>query len=62
VIYHSRTKHIDARYHWLGQEVEEHYFKLEKIHTDKSPTDIKTKVVAREKLQLCGKVIDMDCL
>lgn len=62
VMYHSLTNHIDVRYHLLQREVEEQHFKLEKIHIDKNPTNMMSKVVAREKLQLCGKVIDMDCL
>ena len=36
MMYHSYTKHIDVRYHWLRQAVEEQQFKLEKIHTNKN--------------------------
>ncbi|CAA0832966.1 SEC12-like protein 2 [Striga hermonthica] len=50
-MYHSRTKHIDVRYHWLRQVVEEQQFKLEKIHTDENPADMMTKVVTGGKLQ-----------
>jgi len=59
-MYHSRTKHIDVRYHWLRQAEEEQQFMLEKIHTDKNPADMLIKVVAREKLQLCAELIGMD--
>lgn len=59
-MYHSRTKHIDIRYHWLRLAVEEHQFILEKIHTDKNPTDMMTKVVTREKLQLSAGLAGMD--
>ena len=59
-MYHSCTKHIDVRYHWLHQAVEEQQFKLEKIHTDKNPADIIMKVVALDKLQLCTELIGMD--
>ena len=34
VVYHSRTKHIHRRYHWLREKVEEGEFTLVKIHTD----------------------------
>ncbi|CAA0824274.1 cysteine-rich RLK (RECEPTOR-like protein kinase) 8 [Striga hermonthica] len=62
-MYHSRTKHIDVRYHWLRQVVEEQLFKLEKIHTDKNPGDMMmTKVVIGGKLQLCAKMIGMECM
>ncbi|CAA0841325.1 Unknown protein [Striga hermonthica] len=61
-MYHSRTKHIDVRYHWLRQAVEEQQFKLEKIHTDENPADMMTKVVTGEKLQLCVELIGMECM
>lgn len=44
-MHHSRTKHIDVRYHWLPREVEEQHFKLKTIHTNKNPANIMTKVV-----------------
>ncbi|CAA0841278.1 Unknown protein [Striga hermonthica] len=62
VMYHSRTKHIDVKYHWLHQAVEEQQFKLEKIHTDDNPADMMTKVVTGGKLQLCAELIGMECI
>ncbi|CAA0806720.1 Unknown protein, partial [Striga hermonthica] len=59
-MYHSRTKHIDVRYHWLRQAVEDQQFKLEKIHTDENFADVMTKVVAGKKLQLCAELIGME--
>ncbi|CAA0815779.1 cysteine-rich RLK (RECEPTOR-like protein kinase) 8 [Striga hermonthica] len=61
-MYHSRTKHIDVRYHWLRQAVEEQQFKLEKIHTEENPADMMTKVVTGGKLQLCAELIGMECM
>ncbi|CAA0815345.1 Unknown protein [Striga hermonthica] len=61
-MYHSRTKHIDVRYHWLRQAVDEQQFKLDKIHTDENPTDMMTKVVTGGKLQLCAELIDIECI
>ncbi|CAA0827424.1 Uncharacterized mitochondrial protein AtMg00810 [Striga hermonthica] len=61
-MYHSRTKHIDVRYHWLRQAVEEQQFRLEKIHTDDNPADMMTKVVTGGKLQLCAELICMECM
>ena len=34
--FHSRTKHIDVRYHWIREAVSSKLLKLEKIHTDKN--------------------------
>ncbi|CAN0915054.1 Retrovirus-related Pol polyprotein from transposon TNT 1-94, partial [Linum grandiflorum] len=44
-MYHSRTKHIDVRYHWLRDVIEEQMMKLKKVHTDKNCADVLTKVV-----------------
>ena len=61
-MYHSLTKYIDVRYHWLRLTVEEHQFILEKIHTDKNPTDMITKVVALDNLQLNVGLAGMDSI
>ena len=59
-LYHSRTKHIDVRYHWLRDVIGKELMKLKKIHTDFNPSDMMTKVVTREKLKLCAGLADMD--
>ena len=51
--YHSRTKHIQRRYHWLRERVEENEFVLAKIHTDENGSDMLTKVLPMEKLVVC---------
>ena len=47
---HSKTKHIQLRYHFIRSVLEDGRLKLEKIHTHDNPADILTKVVTREKL------------
>ena len=59
-MYHSRSKHIEVRYHWLRLVVEQQSFELEKIHTDENPADMLTKVVSREKLKLCVRLASMN--
>ena len=56
-MYHSRTNHIDIRYHWIREVMEQQLFKLVKIE---NPRDMLTKVVTREKLWLCQDVAKMD--
>ena len=34
--FHSRSKHIDVRYHWIRDVLEMKLFCLEKIHTDEN--------------------------
>ncbi|OMO51796.1 Reverse transcriptase, RNA-dependent DNA polymerase [Corchorus capsularis] len=61
-MYHARTKHIDVRYHWLRMATEDKELQLKKIHTDKNVADMLTKVVPREKLELCSNLAGMDTL
>jgi hypothetical protein len=60
VTYHSRTKHIDVRFHWLRDVIENQQMKLKKIHTVKNPSDMLTKIVPKDKLELCRLLVDMD--
>jgi hypothetical protein len=48
--FHSNTKHIQLRYHFIQSILEDGQLKLEKIHTSQNPADMLTKVVTREKL------------
>ena len=51
--YHSRTKHIDVRYHWIRQVLDDGLLQLEKIHTEENPADMLTKTLPRDKQELC---------
>ena len=51
--FHSKSKHIDLRYHWIRQVLEEGHLQLEKIHTTENPTDMLTKILPRDKQELC---------
>ncbi|GKE93370.1 hypothetical protein Tco_1574465 [Tanacetum coccineum] len=52
-MFHKRTKHIDIRYHWIRDAIEDGMFELNKVHTDDNAFDMLTKAVAREKLKIC---------
>ena len=41
--FHSKTKHIDVRYHWFRDALNDELFELEKIHTDQNGSDMLTK-------------------
>nr|KYP66486.1 Retrovirus-related Pol polyprotein from transposon TNT 1-94 [Cajanus cajan] len=58
-MYHSRTKHIDVRYHWIRLAIEKQLFQLKKIHTDRNAADMLTKNVTREKLRQCIELVGM---
>ena len=57
--YHSRTKHIQRRYHWLWERVEDKDFARTKIHTKENGSDMLTKVLTTEKLDVCQRQIGM---
>ena len=53
VAYHSRTKHIHRRYHWLWEKMEVEEFPLVKIHTNKNGFNMPTKSVPIDRLIVC---------
>ncbi|KAI3740618.1 hypothetical protein L2E82_31087 [Cichorium intybus] len=58
-MYHSRTKHIDIRYHWLREAIERGELKLSKINTNDNPADMLTKVVTQDKHKLCADIVGL---
>ena len=52
-VHHARTKHIDVRYHFLRDVIEEGDISLMKVHTNKNPADMLTKVVTGSKFKHC---------
>ena len=53
--FHSRSKHIDVRYHWIRDALEIKLFCVEKIHTNENGSDMMTKPIPTENLQVCRK-------
>ena len=58
--YHSRTKHIEVRYHWIRDATEEKRLRLKKIHTDKNVADMMTKVIPKQKMEFCSMLAGME--
>ena len=52
--FHSNTKHIQLRYHFIRTVLEDGQLKLEKIHTNHNLADMLTKAVTRKKLSSCS--------
>ena len=52
-MYHSRTKHIDVRFHYVRDIVEKNIIVLQKIATADNPADMLTKVVGAAKFEHC---------
>jgi hypothetical protein len=49
--FHSRTKHIDVRYHFIREAVEDGKVSMVYIPTDENPADIFTKPLAKAKFR-----------
>lgn len=47
--FHSRTKHIDIRCHWLREKVKDKTLQPYYIPTDDNPADLLTKALGRER-------------
>ena len=58
--FHSHSKHIEVRYHWIRLVVEKRLMQLRNIHTKKNPIDMLTKVVTKEKFKLCAGTAGMN--
>jgi hypothetical protein len=50
-VFHPRTKHIDIRYHYIRQLVEDRSISIIRINTDNNLADMFTKSLARPKFE-----------
>ncbi|PKI50178.1 hypothetical protein CRG98_029422 [Punica granatum] len=57
--FHSRSKHIDIKFHWIRDVLEFKLVKLDKVHTDENGADMMTKPFAKEKLHVWQNLTDM---
>ena len=58
--FHSHSKQIEVRYHWIRLVVEKRLMQLRNIHTEKNPIDMLTKVVTKEKFKHCAEIVGMN--
>ena len=52
-VYHSRTKHIDVRFHKIRELLASKHILLQNIHTSENTTDMLTKPVTSDKFKNC---------
>ena len=57
--FHSKSKHIQTKYHFIRYLVEDKLIILEKIYGSKNPTNMLTKGVTIEKLKLCATSVGL---
>ena len=54
--HHSQMKHLNMKYHWLQEQVEDNSFTLDYVPTDKMPADVPWTVWCMK-----GCVTCLDC-
>ena len=57
--FHARTKHIDIRYHFIREAVEDHKIELKYIPTDDNVADTFTKALAKGKFRLFAGLLGL---
>ena len=58
-VFHSWIKHIDIRYHFVRDVVDDGLISLLKVHTNENPADILTKHMTRKKLNWTKASLDL---
>lgn len=61
-VQHSRTKHIDVRYHFIKEQVEKGIVELYFVGTDYQLADLFTKALSKERFAYLVRQIGMRCL
>ncbi|RDY10304.1 hypothetical protein CR513_05197, partial [Mucuna pruriens] len=57
--FHSRSKHINVRYHWTRDALDAKLLELAKVYTDDNSVDMMTKVVPRGKFEACCEIVGL---
>ncbi|KAM7461045.1 hypothetical protein LguiA_029166 [Lonicera macranthoides] len=58
-VHHGRTKHIDVRYHFIREIIENGVVNLVKIGTKDNPADMLTKVIPLAKFEHCSTLVNI---
>ena len=58
-VYHSRTKHIDIKHHFLRDCVEKQLIHLEKVFTDDNLADLYTKAFSKSRFDFLVQINGM---
>ena len=57
--FHSRSKHIDMRYHWIRGALDAKLLELAKIHIDDNGADMMAKTLPRGKFKACCEIVGL---
>jgi len=58
-MFHERIKHINIKYHFMRNVIEDGKLKVCKISTHDNPADMMTKTVPVAKFELCSSLVGL---
>ena len=53
LVFHAKTKHVDVKYHFIRDILEDKLLELVKVHTNDNPADLMTKGLPPERFAHC---------
>ncbi|MCO5603495.1 hypothetical protein L7F22_057646 [Adiantum nelumboides] len=56
-VFHAKMKHVDVRYHFIRDVLEDKRLQLVKVHTDDNPADLLTKILSPEQFAHCRELM-----
>ncbi|MCO5599310.1 hypothetical protein L7F22_053411 [Adiantum nelumboides] len=56
-VFHAKTKHVDVRYHFIREVLEDKRLQLVKVHTNDNPVDLLTKSLSSERFTHCRELM-----
>ena len=56
-LFHAKTKHIDVKYHFIREVIDDKQIQLVKVHTKENPADLLTKGLPRDSFVHCRELL-----
>ena len=60
--YHSKTKHIRVKYHYVRDTIAAGEIVVKKVHTSENPADMLTKPLPIAKFEHCLGLVGVHCM
>ena len=58
-VFHAKTKHVDVKYHFIRELIEDKQLQLVKVHTTENPADLLTKGLPKASFEQCRTLLDI---
>ena len=59
-VFHAKTKHVDVKYHFIRELIEDKQIQLFNFHTIENPIDLLTKGFLGDSFVHCGELLGID--